>query len=39
MAEAVFADCVKEKGLEVHFKSIDSCGAGAYHEGQEADDR
>lgn len=39
MAEAVFAHTVDKAGLKSRFATIDSCGTGAYHEGEEPDER
>ncbi|PWN18471.1 putative LTP1-protein-tyrosine-phosphatase [Microstroma glucosiphilum] len=39
MAEAVFHHIVTESGLGAHFDKIDSCGTGAYHVGEEPDER
>lgn len=39
MAEAVFEDLVTKAGIRGEFGKIDSCGTGAYHEGEEADER
>lgn len=39
MAEAVFAQMVKTAGLQDKFDEIDSCGTGAYHVGEEPDER
>lgn len=39
MAEAVFAHIVTKAGVRDKFGQIDSCGTGAYHEGEEPDER
>ncbi|GAA5873485.1 hypothetical protein JCM16303_001140 [Sporobolomyces ruberrimus] len=39
MAEAVFRDVVKKRGLEAEFEVIDSCGTAGYHIGEEPDER
>ncbi|CAD6583521.1 MAG: hypothetical protein CYPHOPRED_002383 [Cyphobasidiales sp. Tagirdzhanova-0007] len=39
MAQAVFQHLVKERSLEAHFDRIESAGTGAYHVGDEPDDR
>ncbi|KAN0063183.1 Low molecular weight phosphotyrosine protein phosphatase [Thecaphora frezii] len=39
MAEAVFADLVTNAGIRHRFGTIDSCGTGNYHEGEEPDER
>ncbi|CAO1615115.1 unnamed protein product [Jaminaea pallidilutea] len=39
MAEAVFNHVVEQAGLRGHFGTIDSCGTGDYHEGEEPDER
>ncbi|PWN96202.1 phosphotyrosine protein phosphatases I, partial [Tilletiopsis washingtonensis] len=39
MAEAVFAHLVDELGLKGRVGKVDSCGTGAYHQGEKADSR
>lgn len=39
LAEAVFAYEVEKQGLKAHFAKIDSCGTGAYHQGDDPDER
>ncbi|CAO1625079.1 unnamed protein product [Parajaminaea phylloscopi] len=39
MAEAVFIHTVEQAGLRDRFGTIDSCGTGAYHVGEEPDER
>ncbi|SCU82265.1 LADA_0C04104g1_1 [Lachancea dasiensis] len=39
MAEAVFANLVKEKGLQERFAKIDSFGTGGWHKGEDPDSR
>lgn len=39
MAEAVFDHIVSKAGIRDQFGQIDSCGTGAYHEGEEPDER
>ncbi|KAG7099015.1 hypothetical protein E1B28_000898 [Marasmius oreades] len=36
MGEAVLRDIAKNRGLDIH---VDSCGTGAYHVGEDPDDR
>ncbi|GAA5894813.1 tyrosine protein phosphatase LTP1 [Sporobolomyces salmoneus] len=38
LAEAVFQDVVKKRGLEKEFQ-VDSCGTAGYHIGEEPDER
>ena len=36
MGEAVLKDIAKKRGLDI---TVDSCGTGAYHVGEDPDDR
>ncbi|CAO1634914.1 unnamed protein product [Sympodiomycopsis kandeliae] len=39
MAEAVFEHMVTTAGIRDQFNLVESCGTGAYHEGEEPDER
>lgn len=39
MAEGIFQSLAKKEPYQDRIKRIDSCGTGAYHVGEEPDDR